>query len=210
MAHPETGRTVPSDRVRRGIEVERGRFVLLEDAELAELEPEPSRRIEVVRFVPAAAIDHRWYERPYYLGPDQGQREAYFALAASLEHREQEGVARWTMRKRGYAGALRLHAGYLALVSLRSSDEVIEARELEAPGGRELEPRELELASQLIASLTGTFRHEQFRDEYRERVLDLVSKKQRGRKIDLVRYKSRATGEQSLVDALRRSLKSAG
>lgn len=209
MADATTGRTVEPGQFRRGIEVERGRFVVLTDGELATLEPEPSRRIEILRFVPVAALDHRWYERPYYLGPDAGQRDDYFALVAALEQTGREGLARWSMRNREYLGALRLHAGYLALVSLRHADDVLVAKDLEPPAGRALEAKERELASKLIGALSGEFEHEQYRDEYRERVLELVAAKQHGRKLPLRRFRPEPAAD-SLVAALQRSLKSAG
>jgi DNA end-binding protein Ku len=210
LADPTTGRTVPTEQARRGFEVERGRFVVLEPDELAALEPKPSRDIEVVAFVPRTSIDHRWYERPYYLGPSRGHARDYFALAAAMERTQRDGFARWVMRKREYAGALRLHAGYLALIALRHAGEVVVASELQPPTGRELEARERQLASQLIGALSGPFEHEQFRDEYRERLLELVATKQKGKKIDLERYEPEPVDDTSLVAALQRSLKTAG
>jgi DNA end-binding protein Ku len=210
LANPVTGRTVEVAETRRGVEVEPGRFVVLEPKELSALEPEPSRDVEVLRFVPEAALDHRWYERPYYLGPAAGEQAACAALAAALHQTGRQGIARWTLRKREYAGALRVHEGCLALVALRHADEVIVASDLEAPGGRALEERERKLAHQLIGALTGHFRHEQFQDEYRQRVLELIERKQRGKKIELVRYRAKAVGDDSLADALRRSIKQAG
>ena len=83
MVNPETGKPVPPENVRRGFEVENGVFVLLDDDELAELEPEPSRDVEVKHFVPARAIAPQLFERPYWLGPD-GDQNAYLALAHAL------------------------------------------------------------------------------------------------------------------------------
>src|SRR6185295_14784246 len=64
--------------------------------ELAALEPEPSRDIEVTEFVPPEAISQQWYERPYYLAPD-GDEQAYFALVEALQKRKREGIAHWVM-----------------------------------------------------------------------------------------------------------------
>ena len=77
----------------------------MEEDELTKLEPKASRDIEIRRFVPPARINHQWYERPYYLGPD-GEESAYFALAKALEAKAHEGVARWVMRDKQYIGAL--------------------------------------------------------------------------------------------------------
>ncbi|NIX23060.1 MAG: Ku protein, partial [Actinobacteria bacterium] len=74
--------------------------------------------------------DHRWYDRPYYLGPD-GSPEPYFALAAALAEEHAEGVARWVMRDKEYAGALRTHEGYLMLITLRHAASVLSAPEVD-------------------------------------------------------------------------------
>src|SRR5688500_11243843 len=98
MVHPGTGDEVPIAETRRGYVTESGELVVLDREELDELAPEPSRDIEVLRFVPSGAVDHRWYDRPYYLGPD-GDKGAYAALAAALEKHDVVGIARWVMRK---------------------------------------------------------------------------------------------------------------
>lgn len=80
MVNPETYDVVPSDQIRRGYEVEPGTFVLLDEEDLEQAEPEPSRDIELLRFLPPDELDGRWYDRPYYLGPDDAD-EAYSRAA---------------------------------------------------------------------------------------------------------------------------------
>lgn len=205
-----TGRTVAPEDLRRGFEVERGRFVVLDAAELATLEPEPSRDIEVLAFVPGRALDHRWYERPYYLGPSRGQAPGYFALAAALERSGREGFVRWTMRKREYAGALRARDGYLVLIALRHAGEVLAATALQPPEGRDLDARELDLAKQLVGALSGPFEHAAFHDEYRERLHELIATKRKGKKVDVGRWRAKPATDESLVETLERSLVKAG
>lgn len=182
MVHPVTGEAVEKDEVRKGWVAEPGVFVVLDDEDLARAQPEPSRDIELLRFVPAEAIDPPWYERPYWLGPDGADaREPYFALAAALEREAREGVARWTMRKKRYVGALHARNGRLMLVTLRNAGEVISAADLPAPRGRQLAPRELAMARQLVEALEDEFRPEDYRDEHRERVAELVAAKAEGK-----------------------------
>jgi DNA end-binding protein Ku len=207
---PRTGRTVATDDLRRGFEVERGRFVVLHESELAALEPAPSRDIELVAFVPGQALDHRWYERPYYLGPERGHADDYFALAAAIEKTGREGFARWTMRKREYAGALRAHDGYLVLIALRHADEVLAATALQPPEGRDFDARELDLAKQLVGALSGPFEHAAFHDEYRERLHELIATKRKGKKVDVVRWRAKPVTDEALVKTLERSLEKAG
>ena len=207
MINPETEDVVPRERMKKGFEAESGLFVILEEEELDALEPKASRDIEITRFVDPARISHQWYERPYFLGPD-GDESAYFALAEALGGTGKEGVARWVMRKKEYVGALRVRDGYLALVTLRSADEVVPSSALEAPGGRKPDDREIKMAQQLIEALTGPFEPELYRDEYRDRVVELVEAKAEGRSIPRKRAKPKKT-EGSLSNALQASLKRA-
>ena len=207
MVNPETGDVVESDEIRKGYEVESGTFVVLDDEDLEKAEPEPSRDVELLRFVPPSAIDGRWYDRPYYLGPDRSEA-AYAACCEALRKREVEGLARWTMRKKEYLGALHVHDGHLMLVTLRHAGEVVDASALPAPEGRKLDAREVKMAEQLIAALEGPFQIDEFRDEYRDRVEELIASKAEGRKLKLERPKPKRR-EPSLEDALRRSVQGA-
>jgi DNA end-binding protein Ku len=180
--------------------------VLLEHDELDALKPEDSRDIDVTRFVGAGEIDHRWYERAYFLGPD-GNRKAYFAAAAALERKKKEGVARWVMRDREYIGALRAEDGYLMLIVLRHAEEIIAADALQPPAGRALTQREMEMATQLIDALHGEFEPSEYRDHYRARVMDLIETKAAGRKpkVKVFRPKKAPESDQ-IADVLAASL----
>ncbi len=210
MVHPTTDETVPPEEMLKGVEVERGVFVLLSDDELAKAEPAPSRDIELDRFVAEGALDHRWYERPYWLGPDNAQVQRYFALAEALEKSGRTGIARWTMRAREYVGALRLEGQHLALIALRYAEELLPIEDLVASEGRGLEERELTLARQLVSALAGPFDPAEFRDEYRERVLKYVEEKRLGGGIKPRHFKPRIVRDDALVAALERSIRKAG
>src|SRR6185436_8904488 len=132
------------------------------------------------RFVPESSVGNEWYERPYYLGPD-GDPAQYFALLEALEKRNVVGIALWTMRGKSYVGALRAEQGYLVLIKLRYAEEVLSARELPAPAGRALEPKELRMAEELIRALEGNFDARQFKDEYRDRVMKFLEAKAKGK-----------------------------
>ena len=208
MVDPGTGKEVPAKSVQKGFATGDGRFVVLDEEELEALEPEPSRDIRVTRFVDPTAISQQWYERPYYLGPD-GDGAAYFALAAALAKEGKEGVARWVMRNKEYVGALVPEGDYLSLVTLRHAGEVVEASELPAPGGRAPEPQEIRMAEQLVDALSGDFDPKAFEDEYRERVLELVEAKAKGKAVDIRTYRRKAARDEDLGDALEKSLQAA-
>ena len=188
------GKEVANEEVRKGFEVETGTFVILEKEELEKLAPEESREIEITQFVPPAEIPPEYYDRPYYLGPD-GDETAYFALAEALKNQEKEGVARWVMRKQLYVGALRAQDDHLVLFTLRHAEEVLSAKDLPHPAGRAPDKKELTMAKQLVEMLKGEFDPKDYRDEYRERVMEFVEKKAKGHKprLHLVKTKRKTT-----------------
>lgn len=205
LVSAESGEPVEYAEVTKAFPISRGRLVKFEKEELEELEPEESRDITITRFVNPDAIDHRWYERAYYLGPD-GNVKNYFAAAAALEKKNKEGVAKWVMRDKAYVGALRARDGYLMLVTLRHAEEIIASESLEPPAGRELAKREVEMARQLLGALAGEFDPAEFRDEYRARVLELVETKAAGKKPKVVAFRAKKQKDDELAGALEKSL----
>lgn len=207
MVNSASGEEVSPGDTKKGLEVEPGTFVLLAPEELKGLDPAESREIGIEAFVPVGRIGQQWYERPYYLGPD-GSDEKYWSLVAALTREGREGIARWVMRRREYVGTLRVANGYLMLITLRHLDEVIDPAEMDAPSGRQADPKELRMAEQLVAALEDKFDPSQYRDEYRERVMELIEKKARGEKITL-RKPERKPETRSLASALKASLDAA-
>jgi len=205
MVDPSTGEEVPTAEIQKGYELEPGTFVIVTKEDLERLAPEPSREIEITEFLPITRLGPEWYDRPYYLGPD-GDQSAYFALAEALRKKEKEGLARWVMRKKDYIGALRAEGDYLTLITMRHDEEVVLAEDLPSLGGRDLDKKEVAMAKQLIDALEGEFEPGEFKNEYRERVMELIEKKSKGKTTRLHAVKSkRATSE--LSSALSRSLK---
>lgn len=206
MVNPETDEEVPYDDTRRAYVSETRDLVVLDEEDLETVEPEASREIRILQFVAPSLIDHRWYRRPYYLGPDDGAEEAWRALAAALARQELEGLARWTMRRKEYVGALRLHAGCPMLVSLRHAEEIVSLAGLDVPAGRDLDERELAMARQLVDMLAANFEPEAWQDEYRQRVEQLIATKASGGKVKSM-PRRQARRSEDLTAALQASLK---
>lgn len=209
MVSPDSGEEVAKEEIQKGYEIEPGRFVVITDEELAALQPKPSRDIEIAEFVPPEAISQQWYERPYYLGPD-GDVKDYFALVDALRNRNREGIAHWVMRNKAYVGALRAEGDYLVLVTLRNAEEVISAKDLPKPAGRAPTPKELNMAKQLVALLEeDEFNAKDYKDEYRERVMEFIEKKARGKapRLQAVKSKPRVSSLDSVLEKSLRSLR---
>ncbi len=136
MVDSQSDKPVPLDQARKAFEAEPGLYVAVTGEEIEKIAPEPSRSIRVGRFVPRPAIDAQLFDRPYYLGPSEDSAADYFALAQALERKKKAGVATWVMRKHSYVGALLPQAGYLMLITLRHTEEVIPVSRLDPPDGR--------------------------------------------------------------------------
>jgi DNA end-binding protein Ku len=207
LVDPRSGEPVAADAIQKGVEVDRGVYVVLDDAALAAAAPEESRAIELLRFVPPGAVDLAWYRRPYYLGPDRSGDD-YFALAAALHQSGRVGIARWVMRKQRHFGVLETRDGRLLLVALRSAREVVPASALDVPRAGGARVAERKLAEQLVAALDAAFDPDALRDEYRERVEKLLAAKAKGRSYRVDEPKApRRTSD--LAAALERSLAAA-
>lgn len=204
MIDPDSGEEVATEEIQKGYEIEPGRFVILTEEDLEALQPPPSRDIEIVEFVDQDEISQQWFERPYYLGPDDGGNE-YFALAEALRNKEKEGVAHWVMRKKYYAGALRAIDDYLYLFTLRDANEVILADDLAKPSGSAPTQKELAMATQLVEMLRGEFDPSDYKDEYRNRVMEFIEQKAKGRKPRLAAVK-RKRQPATLGTALEKSI----
>jgi DNA end-binding protein Ku len=195
MIDPDSGEEVPTEEIQKGYEIEPGRYVILTEEDLEKLQPPPSRDIEIVEFVPQTKISEQWYDRPYYLGPDDDEKD-YFALVEALNNKEAEGIAQWVMRGKYYAGGLRAVDDYLFLFTLRDAKEVILADQLPKPTGAAPTQKELNMAKQLVEMLQGEFNPKDYKDEYRARVMEFIERKAKGRALQLRAVKTkRKTGD---------------
>ncbi len=204
MVDPATDEPVPPEALKKAVAVDRGVYVLLTEEEQAALTPKPSRLISIEQVVPASAIDERWFDRPYYLGPD-GDDEGYFALAEALAKRGVIGIAHWVLRNKRYVGALQASGGYLLLDTLRYAQEMVEVSPVRIDERRAPDKREIALAQQLIGALEDRFDPTEFRDEYQDQLKELVAKKAAGK---VVRFPQAPQRERqaSLVATLEASL----
>ena len=207
IVRKDNGREVPQEAQRKAFPLDDHRAVILDPDELDQLEPESDRTIRLLRFVPRDALGEQWFDRPYYLGPDADD-DAYFALAKALGDEDRLGIARWVMRDKRYLGALSAAGGYLRMTTLRRADQVLAVPAIRPDKARTPSDAEVKLAEQLVDSITGAFTPEEWRNEYRERLMKLIEAKAKGTKLRLVTAKPKeATGD--LAESLRASLAAA-
>ena len=181
------GKEVSYDDIVKGYEFAPDQYVTLTREELAELDPKKTRAIEIQDFVDLDEIDPIYFEHPYYLGPDKGAEKAYALLVAAMKDAHKVAIARFVLRNKENLAAIRPMDDVLTMATMRFADEVTDPNDLrnelfeEKP--KKPEKRELEMAKQLIDSLATDFDASQYRDEYREELLELLEQKASGKEI---------------------------
>jgi DNA end-binding protein Ku len=182
----ETGEEVPYERIVKGYELGDGRYVTVDDSELAALDPVASRTIDLQEFVDQVDIDPVYYESPYYLAPDPVAKKAYVLLTQAMEDAGKVGIATFVMRTKKHLAALRPKDGRLVLSTMLYADEVNAADDAVSDDeidGVEVSDAELAMANALIASLSAEFEPAKYRDDYRDAVLSLIERKAAGEEI---------------------------
>ncbi len=202
------GEEVPYAHIVKGLEIARGRYVVITPEELAALDPARSRTIDIQDFVALGDIDPIHYESTYHVLPDEGSERPYALLRTAMERQKRVAIAKFVMRTREYLCAVRPFDSTLVLSTMSYADEIVDAGELGTPARAKPNERELALAEQLIQSLATDFQPERYRDEHRERVLELVRRKAEGEPLALPPPPERPEVA-DLFDALKRSLEGA-
>ena len=182
----EDGEEVPYDKIVKGYEITPDNYVILSRDELAEIDPEKTRAIEIQDFVDLDDIDPIYFENPYYLGPDKGAERAYALLAKAMDEQRKVAIARFVLRNKEHLAAIRPMGNTLTMATMRFHDEVVSPEALDdvLPDGEEKPAkRELEMAKQLIDSLSTDFDAERYEDEYRDKLLALIERKAQGEDI---------------------------
>jgi DNA end-binding protein Ku len=203
---PKEDKEVPYKEIVKGYEVAEGKFVLLDDDELKAAAGEASRVIEVEEFVCAADIDPVMFVKSYYLGSQDTGKDAYRLLHDALAKTGRAGVGRWVFHNREYLVAVRAFEGVVAMHTMRFHDELVAAKDLDLPTpSRNPSERELKMAGQLVATLQATFDPDAFHDTYRERLLEYIEAKAKG-KLDKLPKRTEAEHPDDLAAALEASL----
>jgi DNA end-binding protein Ku len=199
---------VPWNETARGYEYSKGQYVILTDEDFERL-PLPSKHtIELSAFVEEREIDPVFYERSYYLEPDEPGKKPYALLLRALEEKKLSATATITIRNKEQLCVLRPHAGTIMMETLYYPDEVRLERTVELANVK-VSDRELEMAFTLIDILRKPFDPSEYRDHYREALAQLIEAKIEGKEVVEAPAAPRETGVFDLADALKRSVEAA-
>ncbi len=182
---PQHDEEVPYDQIVKGYEIGPDRYVVVTSEELESLDPKKTRTIDIEDFVELDQIDPIFYDHPYYLAPDKGAAKAYGLLLAAMRETGRVAIARVVIRSKEHLTAIRPTGEVLTMATMLFADEVVPTDRLdELPDEpAEVNEREVAMAQQLIESLSTDFDPSKYRDQYRERVMDMIERKAEGEEV---------------------------
>ena len=177
---PVCERVVERNELVKGYQVDRDSYVLVNGEELKTLEADSSEAMEIAQFVSLSEVDPIYFESSYYSAPEDPGKRAYGLLLQAMEKLNVAAIAKVTLHQREQIVLMRPYHQGIVLHTLYFPAEVREIAEYGKTGIMNLQKPEMDLAEQFIRQLTAQFEPEQYKDEYQQRVLDLIETKRAG------------------------------
>src|SRR3954452_2938497 len=210
--NPASGDEIPYEQIVKGYEISPDKYVTITPEELDALQPQKTRTIDIEEFVDLEQIDPIYYDHPYYLVPDTGAAKAYTLLMDAMAEADKVAIARVVIRSKEALVALRSYSGAITMETMLFPDEVVAPDSIEELAGEadvKTTKRELDMAKQLIESLSGDFKASEYKDEYREAVLDMIERRAAGETITIEAPEPERQEVPDLMAALEASIASA-
>ncbi|MGG3281764.1 Ku protein [Paenibacillus solani] len=187
------------EEITKGYEYEKGKFVLFEKEELEQLAESNSKNITILDFVDLTEIDPIYFQKTYYLSPDQAGANAYRLLLEAMKQSGKIGIAKIAIRSKSSLAAIRVLDECLSIETIFYPDEIRPISQVpNLPERTEVNAKELDMAKLLIDQLSTPFDPEKYTDDYRERLLDLINSKVSGEEIKI----APARQETNVVDLM--------
>jgi DNA end-binding protein Ku len=206
----QDGEEVPMEHIVKGYEVSRDTYVIITPEELDALDPKATRTIDILDFVDLDEIDPVYFDSTYYMVPEKGAAKAYALLLEAMRKSNKVAIARVVLRQKQHLVALRPLKNALSMETMLYADEVVSTETLEGlPEDVTVTDRELAMAQQLIDSLADDFKPERYKDDYRERVMEMIERKAEGQEIVVGEEEEEQAPVVDLMAALEASLAAA-
>jgi DNA end-binding protein Ku len=201
------GEEVTFDHIVKGYEYEKDKYVILSDDDFDAVPVESGRSIEILQFVDLDEIDPIYYKKTYYLVPEEMGVKAYTLLREAMSQTGRVGIAKVSFRDKEHLAALRFRDDVFLLETMFWPDEIrgVEFDEIGQAAKAKVRPQEVTMAESLIDNLTSEFKPEEYRDDYRAALLQIVEKKVAGEEIEVL-PQVEETKVVDLMDALKASV----
>lgn len=207
-----TGDEVDYSDIVKGVDVGRGKYVMISEEELDQVAPGRSRALEISGFADLDQIDPIYFNKAYYLAPaGEENKKTYALLRDAMADTNRAGIATFVMHGKQHLAAIRASGNTLVLETLFFADEVRDAQKMldNLPGKTSFSKGELSMATRLITAMDQGWKPNRYRDTYTDRVNELIDAKRRGNEVQFAEEAPEATNVVDLAEALRRSVDSA-
>jgi len=171
------GKEVAWDEIVKGYQYEKGKFVVFHDDDFSRVDVEATQTVDIQQFVELNEINPMFFSKPYYMEPGKGGDKSYALLRDVLKETGKVGIAKVVIKTREHLAAVKAQRSALVLELMHFADEIISDSELHLPGDVASGKKELEMAKQLVASMTGKWDPEAFKDDYREALMEVIEEK---------------------------------
>lgn len=209
-----TGEDIESENIVKGVEYEKGNYVVISDDEIKSAHPKATQTVDIVAFVDAKDISFLFIDTPYYLTPDRRGEKVYALLRETLIQTGKVGIANVVLRNKQHLAVVMPLGKALVMNTLRWAEEVRGVEYLEMKDealNADLNPRELDMAKRLVEDMSEEWNPEQYKDTFQDQIMDLVETKAREGKIEAVGGPEETVDRRSadvidLTELLKRSL----
>ncbi|MBA1279209.1 Ku protein [Stutzerimonas stutzeri] len=209
-----TGEDIDSENIVKGVEYEKGHYVVISDDEIKAAHPKATQTVDIVAFVDAKDISFLYIDTPYYLTPDRRGEKVYALLRETLIQTGKVGIANVVLRNKQHLAVVMPLGKALVMNTLRWADEVRGVEYLEMKDealNADLNPRELDMAKRLVEDMSDEWNPDQYKDTFQDQIMDLVETKAREGKLEAVGGPEEAVDRRSadvidLTELLKRSL----
>jgi DNA end-binding protein Ku len=198
-------KSVPDKEIGKAFEVSKGEYVYLEDEDFEAARVDGYKTMEISDFVPYEEIDPIYFEKTFYLGPQEGAEKVYSLLVKAMENSELAALGTYVMRDREHLGCLRVRDGALTLEKMFFANEIRDIKEIK-PKRASVGKAELDMAEELIDRFTGKFKPEKYKDTYTAALKKVVKAKQQGKDVHVAPAEEEEAETPDLMEALRASI----
>ena len=171
------GNEVPWDKIVKGYEYEKGKFVVLKDEDFKRVDIEATQTVDILTFVAIKEVNPVFFHKPYYMEPQKGGDRAYALLRDALKGTEKIGIAKVVIKTRQHLAAVKPQGEGLMLELMHFPDELRDLEEFRQPSSVSVARKELDMARSLIDSMTETWNPDSYKDDYREAVTGMIEEK---------------------------------
>jgi DNA end-binding protein Ku len=199
------GKPAPDDEIGKAFEVSKGEYVYLEDEDFEAARVDGYKTMELSDFVPYDEIDPIYFEKTFYLGPQEGAEKVYSLLVKAMENSGLAALGTYIMRDREHLGCLRVRDGALTLEKMFFADEIRDIKEVK-PKKAAVGKEELQMAEELIDRFRGQFKPEKYKDTYTAALKKIVKAKQQGKEVHVAPTEEEGAEVTDLMEALKASI----